>query len=153
MKKEFLSTRILHGAMVMGSLLFFVVVYFVFGIDKVVNAEPGTFDMFSYLIPIVVLSSILIAKMLDRNKLASFDGEGGLKEKLFDYRVRVIIRSALTEGTALFAVVAVLLTDDIIYALYFGIGWLALVYFRPNAAELSNDYNVTPQEEQELQQD
>jgi hypothetical protein len=153
MKKEFLSTRILHGALVVGSLLFFVVVYFGLGIDEEVNAEPDTFDMFYYLIPIVVLSSILVAKMVDRSKLAAFGGKGGLKEKLFDYRTRVIIRSALTEGAALFAVVALLLTNNMIYAIYFGIGWLALVYFRPNAAELSNDYNLTTQEEQELQQD
>lgn len=153
MKKDFLSIRILHGALCLGALLFFMVVYFLLGTENTGAPEGEDFKVFTYLVPLMVLSSILLSRLLDRNKLTAFKGTSDLFEKLNDYRTRVIMRSALIEGTILFAVVALLLTEDKLNVLYFGIGWLALLSVRPYLAEFSKDYKLSVKEEQEMQQD
>lgn len=151
MKKEFLSIRILHAALVMGSTLFFAVVYFVLGTEGI-NATPGEHQMYNFLIPFLLVGSIVLARMLDRKRLSEFQNSRSLMEKMVDYRTRVIIRSALIEGAALMAVLALLETGSQTHAIYFGVGLLAMIYVRPYTTEFFNNYQLTNQEQQQFNQ-
>lgn len=149
MKKDFQAIQIIHASLCIGTLLFFVVVYFVLGTEEAAAAESDEI-VFKYLPPVLVFSGIMLARFLDRSKLAAFKFPAEVVEKMVDYRTRVILRSALTEGPVLFVVIALMLTGDNLNILYFGIGWLAMLYFRPYVGEFSRDYKLTSQESLEL---
>ena len=152
MKQEFLSIRIVHASLGMGALLFFLVVYFMFGEETYAQDAGQDFAFFKYLTPILVVSGLLLSRVMDRARLGAFKTPAELSEKLVDYRSRVVLRSALIEGPTLFAVIGLLLTGDKINALYFAIGWLALLYVRPYMAEFVRDYKLSVKEEQEMMQ-
>ncbi len=149
MKKDFQSLQIIHASLCVGALLFFLVVYFVLGTEEA--AAAGSEEMvFKYLPPVLIFSGIILARFMDRTKLGAFKFPAEMTDKFVDYRTRIILRSALTEGPVLFVVVALLLTGDNFNILYFAIGWLAMLYFRPYVAEFSRDYHLSGQEQQEL---
>lgn len=149
MKKDFQSLQIIHASLCVGALLFFLVVYFVLGTEEATAA--GSDEMvFKYLPPVLIFSGIMLARSLDRARLRAFKLPAEMTGKFIDYRTRVILRSALTEGPVLFVVIALMLTGDNLNILYFGIGWLAMLYFRPYVGEFSRDYQLSGQEQQDL---
>lgn len=151
MNKEFQSLRILHGALCLGSLLFFIIVYFVLGIDDVALGQEDDLIVFNYLVPVLIVSGLLLSRMMDRTRLGAFKFPGTLPDKIIDYRSRIVLRSALIEGPILFAIVLLMLTGNKLNVLYIGIGWLGLLYVRPHMAEFIKDYKLTAQEQQEMQ--
>ncbi len=151
MYKDFQAIRIVHGALCLGSLLFFIIVYFVLGVEEAALGQGDDMKIFNYLVPVLIVSGLLLSRMMDRTRLGAFKFPGTLPDKFIDYRSRIILRSALIEGPILFAIVLLMLTGNKLNVLYIAIGWLALLYVRPHMAEFIKDYQLTGQEQQEMQ--
>ena len=150
MKKEFQSIQTLHLALAAGSLLIFLMFYFVLGLNESDNYKELPLH---YLIPAFLAMCIFMSKFMDRKMKASIKKEDSLSQKLTQYRERVIRRSALIEGAALFTLVFMYLTGNTLFAIYVGVGWLALLWVRPTLTEFVRDYGLSGQEQQEMSRD
>lgn len=148
MKKEFLSIKILHGALALGAFLFFMVTCLLNEFEFSQNFEQ--LEILDYIPLIVMLVCIPMSKLLDQKILSSFKNDGS---EIMNYRTRIVIRSALLEGATLLAIVTLLLNGHLLAAIVFVIGWVSLVLARPTENQFSEDYNLTGQERRELMQD
>jgi len=101
-------------------------------------------------VPPVILAGAGSAYLLNRERQAQLGHLTGLAAKAEHYRASVIIRSALMEGANLFAIIAALIDVNMTYLLYFAVGLLAFVYFRPSEAEFSRAYDLSAAEQEQL---
>jgi len=149
MKEDFKSTQILHLALALGSLLFFIIVNILN--DFKYKEEFDSSDSFLiYIVIAFVPLSIFMSRLMNKQALSFLNKESDLKEKAKNYRSRVIIRSALIEGAILFAAVVVLLTGHLYPAIAFVAGWFFLLWSRPTKEEFAQDYHLSSQERHDL---
>lgn len=76
--------------------------------------------------------------------------EDDVNTKMNKYRTRVLIRSALLEGAALFSTGIILMTQHTVQSVIFAIAWLLLLIVRPRVSEFVKDYRLNAEEEFEL---
>ena len=120
-KEFFKLTAMIHLGLVMGVVLFGLVVYF-FIIDfQHPDTQSELARLFVYLVPGLVITGILASNIVYRIKLNTVKGSGDLKTKMMGYREALIIRYALLEGPALFALVAIFITNNVNFLVYPGL--------------------------------
>ena len=149
MKKEFQSIQILHAALLLGSLLFFLVANFLGDFELVQHLDDSD-SILVYIIIVLVPICIATSRFMNKQLLASFKDDDSIQGKMDNYKNRVILRSALIEGPILFAAVVVLLDSHLYAAIMFVIGWGALLLIRPTLEEFAADYGLTSQEKNEV---
>ena len=149
MKPVFQQLNVLYYALLGGQLLFAGVVYFLLSNDMTAHAPPAA-SVFQWLVPPVILAGAGAAYLLNRRRQAQLYQLTDLPGKADHYRNSVIIRSALMEGANLFAVIAALIDVNMTYLLYFAVGLLAFVYFRPSKEEFSSAYDLNAAEREQL---
>lgn len=150
MKKIFKSIQILHAALTIGSLLFFIVANVIN--DFQYTQVFGTDSLFVYIVIAFVPMCMFLSRFMNKQALLTYD-EGEMEKKLGNYRSRVILRSALVEGAILFAVVTYILSSHMYPIIAFVIGWLFLLWSRPTLEEFQRDYKLTSQEMYDLKAD
>ena len=148
--KFFQQLTVLYGALLLGQLLFFGVVYFLVANDMMDN-QPMDESVFRTVVPIVILGGVGAAYALDRQRQGNMDQLQDLNAKMQHYRNAVILRSALIEGANFFALLAGLLTQNYTYLLYFAVGLLAFIYFRPSRQQFIDQYDLSAREKEELE--
>lgn len=149
--KEALKTlRILHFALLAGMIFFSLVALFLFynGLEPI---DVELSRAFTYIIPIFVVSGYATSHLLFRNRMGVARAAKDLTEKLTHYRAALIVRLALLEGPAFFAIVAYMLTSELIF-----LGWAAIiiVYFItlwPTPAKIVADLALNYNEQHELE--
>ncbi|MCB0637969.1 MAG: hypothetical protein KDC54_15175, partial [Lewinella sp.] len=72
--------------------------------------------------------------------------------KVLHYRTSVILRSAVLEAGNLFCLMLALLERNMNHLLFFALGLLVFFYFRPRINEITDLYQLTSGERQELTQ-
>ena len=149
MKPVFQQLRILYYALLAGQVLFAAVVYFLLSGEMTAHAPAGT-AAFQWLVPPIILAGAGAAYFLNRQRQAQLDQLTDLPAKAAHYRNSVIIRSALMEGANFFAVIAALVDVNMTYLLYFAVGLLAFIYFRPSVGEFSRTYALSAAEREQL---
>lgn len=147
MKQEFQSIKILHFALVGGALLMALVIYFILGVNE--SKNPDT--LWEYVLPGLLILGLLGAFVMNKEAKNHLEKEANLAQKLANYRKRVIMRSALLEGVILNSLVFTYIAENPTLVIYPAIAWLALLFVRPRMAEFVKDYNISGQEEQEMQ--
>lgn len=149
--KEALKTlRILHFALLAGMIFFSLVALFLFynGLEPI---DVELSRAFTYIIPIFVVSGYVASHLLFKNRMGVARSAKYLTEKLTHYRAAFIVRLALLEGPAFFAIVAYMLTSELIF-----LGWAAIiiVYFItlwPTPAKIVADLALNYNEQHELE--
>ncbi len=145
----FQQLAVLYGALLLGQLLFFGVVYFLMANNMVDNQSMDD-SLFRIIVPIMILGAAGAAYALDRQRQGNMDKLQDLEAKTQHYRNAVILRCALIEGANFFALLAGLLTQNYTYLLYFAVGLLAFIYFRPSKQQFIDQYELSAREREEM---
>ncbi len=93
---------------------------------------------------------IPLAYSFPQRMIKKIGPEPGLPEKIGKYQQALIIRFALTEGVAFFAIIAFLLTGDNDLILLLAIILLFFVISRPNHFKTSHDLGLSELEKKQL---
>ena len=152
MKQAFKQLQIIHAALLIGSLLFFLVASFLGDFQYTQDMNISDIILV-YIVMGFIPICIGMSMYMNKQFFSEFNDNGDLNAKMGNYGKRIIVRSALIEGATLFAAVVVLLTTHLFAALAFVIGWFALVSVRPTLNEFARDYKLTSQEEHDMHKD
>jgi hypothetical protein len=141
------AMKIIHAAMLAGQLIFAAVVFYLVYTRIFENSSSDTDILFKYLVPAMALGGFLIGNILFRKLIQVARKYPDLKEKLTAYRGALITSYAIPEGCSLFAIIAALLTSQL---LYLGIAVIVMFYFltlRPRPERIVKDLDLSPSEE------
>lgn len=144
------SLKIIFGALLAGQVFFAVVAWFMI--------KSGTFPAtFSFekilLIAVILLAAAIIGAgiYIFNSRMTALSERRNFSEKLNDYRAALIVKYATTEGPSFFAIVAFMLTGNMIIL---GIGIAIIAYFAtlwPSVEKLAGDMNLNPGEKMKLE--
>jgi hypothetical protein len=146
--KGFLKTMpIIYAALLIGQLLFSVVVWSI-ARNPVFKLKPGN-DIFFYLVPLFVLSTMLVGTMIYNRRIAGLGSALTLRERITGYQTTFIIRCALSEGATLFAIVAFLQAENLYYLFFAGANILYFLTLRPTRQKMEEILSLTYEEKLE----
>ncbi len=109
------TLRIIHGALMMGMTLFFLVTLYLHANDMFFSMDPNVevrdHSMFFYTVPAIVLISYTVSIMMARSMPISSKNE--YYRRFQQVMTRHIVRIAPIEGAGLFIIVSFLLTGTL----------------------------------------
>lgn len=144
------ALKIIFLALIAGLVMFVVVAWFL----RMTGAFPENFPN-GYLVLLFILlfaaASIGAGIYVFRKRLQSDAGKVSLADKLSIYRDALIIRYVTSEAPAFFAIIAFLLTGNMIIL---GIGIAIIAYFAtlwPSVEKMAEEMNLNPDEKMKLE--
>ena len=105
------------------------------------------------IVPAMLLGGVGIAYVLNNQRMQhaqNMASKANLGQKLNHYRVSVLLRSAIIEAVNLFSIIAALILNNLSYLIYFGVGLLAYLYFKPSNQKFINAYRLDGAEASQL---
>jgi beta-lactamase regulating signal transducer with metallopeptidase domain len=144
------AMKIIHIAMLAGQLIFGVTVLYLVYTGMLENAAPDADNIFKYLIPAIALGAYLISNILFKKLIQVARANADLGEKLAGYRGALITSYAFLEGCSLLAIIATMLTSNM---LYLGIAGVLMLYFLtigPKRERIVRDLELSPSDEMKL---
>ena len=145
-KKYFKFISIIHLAMMLGVILFGIVVYIFVADFQNPDTQSELAKLLVYIVPGLVIAGIIASNIIFRLKLNAIIGSGDLKVKMAVYRESLIIRYILLEGPALFALVAIYMTNNSNFMVYAGLLVVLLAMKRPTIKSAIADLALDQQE-------
>jgi len=145
-KEFFRLASIIHLALVLGIVLFGSVVYFFIVDYQQVDTQSEFAKLLVYLVPGLVIGGIIASNLVYRIKLNEVRFIGDLKTKMLGYQSALIVRYMLLDGPALFALVAIFITNNTNYMVYAGLMVVLLVLKRPTRKSAVMDLDLDQQE-------
>lgn len=145
-KEYFKTLSILHLALTSGVLFFGLIVSFLILTGTMSNNSTDLDSIFMYLIPVLILGGLFAGNRIYKNKLAGLKESTDLKAKMTNYRSILINRYAFLEAPAFFALVAVMLTSNLLYLVFAGIMIMFMIYWRPTRNSVIADLELSQQE-------
>ena len=145
-KKYFKFISIIHLAMMLGVILFGIVVYIFIADFQNPDTQSELAKLLVYIVPGSVITGIIASNIIFRLKLNAIIGSGDLKVKMAVYRESLIIRYILLEGPALFALVAIYMTNNSNFMVYAGLLVVLLAMKRPTIKSAIADLALDQQE-------
>ena len=143
-------TQIIYLALFLGQFIFAGVVYYLISSNQGIENQGENMDFFQYLVPIVMISAIGMGYFLYRNKLQQVNEMQELSEKMNHYRVNNIIRWAFLEAANLFAIVVTLITSNLYFIVFFGLGIVVFFLTRPTLDNFIKEYSLSFDEQKLL---
>lgn len=125
-KQYFRSLIIIFFALLMGQIIFVLLALFINSTIPNKENMVELVDVFLYIVPVSVIGGLLASIIIPNKKLKAAKERDGLKSKLEDYQALTIIKLALLEGQAFFAIVIYLITAEI---LFLGFGMIITLVF------------------------
>lgn len=144
------TLKLIHLALQAGQVFFIVVAFFL----RNTGAFPAPFEdwnIFLIAVLLITASAIGAGLFIFKQRMDAIAGSKALADKLTDYRAAAIVKYALAEGPSFFAVVAYLLTGNMIIL---GIAVAIIAYFAtmwPTVGKMSSEMNLTPDEKMKLE--
>ncbi|MDG1175986.1 MAG: hypothetical protein P8N07_09350 [Flavobacteriales bacterium] len=139
--KQYLrSMQLVHIALLVGMIVFAGVTYYMNPSTEVNFSESGAF---LFVVPIVILLGILIGNFIFKKLINRTFKQNSLKTKLDNYLSALIIKFAFIEGPSLLALVAYLLSGNLVYLLF---AVALMIYFftlKPSKQSIINTLNLT----------
>ena len=128
------ALSILNLALVSGTVLFGLLISVLILTTNASDNSKGFSGIFNYMVPVFVVIGIIGGNNLFKKTLNQ-SGENldlNLNSKMTNYRSALIMKYALFEGPALFAIIAAFVSHQIGLMAYAGLLVLLLLYARPN---------------------
>ncbi len=150
MQKQFKQIVLIYAALMVGQILFCMAIILV--VTSTADSYPKEMLVGEYFPPLYHFTGIGLAYFLNRSRRLAGMELGGLANKVEHYRTTVIVRSAILEIPNLLSIIFTLITGNLNYLLWFCIGLLVFLYFRPSAEQFIRDYALSGKEERELRQ-
>ena len=145
-KSFFRMLSIIHLGLVLGVCLFGLVVTFMIADFQHPDNESELSRLFVYLIPVLVMAGIIASNVMFKIRLNDLKEISGLNARIKGYSLPVIIRYMLLEFPALFALVAVFLTNNMTYLVYAGLMIILLGIKRPTMKSAIAELELDQQE-------
>lgn len=150
-QRFFKGVNILHRAFLAGSVLTILFVIYMKAADLL---DFGPADQFSSILLIVTLVmgvwGIAGALFISNKLLKKAAAEDNLSQKMTRYREVLVIRSAITEGAALLAAVAYMMTGSMVCLLVAVICTAFLGFMRPDKDEAKRSLQLSSSEAMKL---
>ncbi len=146
-RTTFREINVTYLALLIGQLgIGAIVVFFIYNGNPVDGGTPAPYS-FSMVIPALFVGGLGVAYFLDNQRKTqaatlNFD----LPRKLNHYKISVLLRSAIIEGVNLCAAIVALVGGNISYMLYFAVGLLVFLYYRPSKDAFINRYKISASE-------
>jgi F0F1-type ATP synthase membrane subunit c/vacuolar-type H+-ATPase subunit K len=134
---------ILHAALISGQVIFGLVALFMNSNQNGASQELADISKtFQFVVPIAVIGGLFSSEIFFRARLKAILQKADLKEKLIDYRAASIVKFALLEGPALFALVVYLVTGNPFFLGVAGFVILLFLFNRPTKFRVANDLQL-----------
>jgi hypothetical protein len=106
------AIRVLYFALLAGQVLFALIVTILVEAGILSNSLQSVTLLFQVAVLVIAATTVPASFFLFRKRLADISPEEGLDKKLEKYRAALILRMALCEMPALFAIIAYFLTTN-----------------------------------------
>ena len=144
-QQYFKALTVLHYALTTGITLFIVIAYFLRGAIAPNNDETLA-GIFQYMVPALAFICITAGNVLFKKRMNDSKTKNSLAEKLNNYRAAFILRDALLEGAALFAIIAYMLCSRWILLGVAILLLLIFVFIKPTKDKLVKDLELSSDE-------
>lgn len=148
-KASFQQMSIVHYALLAGVLIFCAIVYFIVLPEKG-GLDDSTYDIFRFLVPGLAAGAILAGRFVSRQLFSTAEDKADLGDKLAIFRSGMMIRWAMMEGASLFAVVAFMLSGNLVMLLVALAGAAYLFTMRPTPEAAASALGLTETEYRSL---
>ena len=144
-KQYFTALTVLHVALTSGVIIFIVIAYFLHG--SIANGNAETLgNIFQYMVPALAIIGIVAGNILYKKQVNEIKSKDGLAQKLNAYRATFILRDALLEGPALFAIITFLLCGEFIFLAVAILIVLIFVLIKPSKDKIIRDLELSTDE-------
>ena len=141
-KEYFKLLSILHTSLLSAQLLFAFVSFYL-NMNKVIDDSIQSLNaIFQFIVPVFIIGAIMGSSILFKTQMKTAKTKVTLAEKLNDYRSAFLVRCAMLEAPAMFAIVCYFLTANL---LFLGFASLIIIYFvmtRPSPENTINDLEL-----------
>jgi hypothetical protein len=142
----FKTITIMFMAFLMGQVMFAAIAYFLVSGGSVGDALPQLADIFTILVPVLIVGGWLAGKFMYDKRMQAAQGSMTAPEKLEIYRAAFIMRCALLEAPVLFAIITYLLAGKDILLL-FAVGGIVLFSLqRPTKQKVARELQLSEAE-------
>ncbi|HAM98789.1 MAG TPA: hypothetical protein DCQ26_09290 [Marinilabiliales bacterium] len=146
-KQFFNIVKIIHVALLGGTLIFAsIVLYLVSGKPLITEYRRG-FDVFYLMVGAFAIWAIFGSQFMYSSQLKRVQPKHTLSNKLMHYQSANIIRYALIEGSALFSIVAALLTLTLWFFIITLLLSVMLAYHYPSVEKAIRDLHLNIEEQ------
>jgi hypothetical protein len=143
----FKSIKVVHAALVIGVVLFLLITV-VLDLNGFASGDEEIRMALLLVASVFTFGGVFAGNYIFKKRISIIREKTNLREKMDDYRSALIVKWALIEGPAFLAVVAFMLTGDLIF---FGIGVLLVIVFlvyTPSRNKFIKDLSLSPNEVQ-----
>ncbi len=141
--KFFPTLNIIYIALFSGQLIYFLVGLLILQSSNTGSMTTDLTNIFLFVTPIIVLSSILASRFLYSKHIASFDKSLSLESKLLSYRTGNIVKLALLEGANIFNISVMIITASYFFAALFIVIISLFLINRPSKEKFILDFEIS----------
>lgn len=141
------SSTIIHAALLIGQVFFAAFVIFLNQTEGPLVENEFLGNIFMIMIPLFFLGSFGIGKVVAGKKLKLAKEKAELKAKMADYRSINIIRYALLEGTAFFAIITFMLMGEMLLLAFAGMIMILFAINYPSKEKLVGELELNREEQ------
>ncbi len=141
------SSTIIHAALLIGQVFFASFVIFLNQTQGALAEDEILRTIFMIMIPLFFLMTFGIGKIVAGNKLKLAKEKADLKAKMEDYRSINVIRYAMLEGTAFFAIITFMLTGEILLIAFAGMIMVLFAINYPSKEKLVKELELNREEQ------
>lgn len=152
-RQYFKALTVLHFALVTGIVLFTIISFVLQNTGSFAGGDPALARLFLYIVPVLAVGCVIAGNNQYKKQVNEIKDLQGLADKLNAYRAAFIKRDALMEGPALFAIIAYLLTGQMLLLAIAALLIAAFLYFRPTKDTLIKDLELSTDETIIIQND
>lgn len=142
-KEYFKAIQIVYYGLIAGLVLFAGISFYLHQLGN----YPGSAelkDIFIYIVPLFVIGGMVGSNIIFKSRLKEPKKMTKLPDKMAYYRSALIVRYALLEGSAFFAIVVHLITGDLLFLGMAGLIILNLIIIKPTIEKAVNDLELDP---------
>jgi hypothetical protein len=144
---KFKTIQTIYGAFIV-AILAFSVVFYMSADNPVYIADMN--DIFMTIVPIFSLVGIFVSNYIFKQLLSKIAVTDSLDEKFAKYQSATLVKGALLEAPALFAIVAVVVSNNLVYFVFTAV-LVLLMYLRfPKLSKFEVEVPLTKDEKTEI---
>ncbi|MDY7393637.1 hypothetical protein UMM65_00135 [Aureibaculum sp. 2210JD6-5] len=143
----FKTIQLIYGALIAGIAVFTIVV---FTLVENMTYSLDVNDIFTIVVPITAVGGVLLSNFLYKSFINKISSNDSLSLKLAQYQTATLIKGACLEGSALLAVVATFLTNNITFLLV-SLLLIVIMYLKfPKKEKFKEEVKLTFEEKSEF---
>lgn len=148
-KAYFTQLKIIHFALLAGQLFLLVIFSFLNDEGQVIF-KFDLANVHTLLVPFVLTAGIVVGYVLGQQKDKMSRTKSDLQEKFSSYRTTSMLKWATVEGPNLFSLVAYLLSGNVLFVIYFGVGVFYFLSLRPTPKKAIKELQLNKEEQAQV---